>query len=147
MHLKFLCTTHRDWVYFHPQEAVQKLAQAANYGVVLLEHGKWREALRFIGSAYETSEILLELGQTRLYTLFTNLGLQLGQCLERLDCREHAIKVLQQTESMLRQQLEISTGGQEQSILHYCLFEICSNKTADNDTQFFPHRQVHKRVH
>ncbi|XOV81041.1 MAG: hypothetical protein ACFHVJ_08835 [Aestuariibacter sp.] len=104
MHLKFLCSHHRDWVYFHPQEALVKLEQSGHYGDILLQQDKWREALPFLGCAWETAAILVDLYQSEIAFLLKRLTSQtvaLARCLVQLECPEHAQLVYLQVQNTL----------------------------------------------
>jgi hypothetical protein len=61
MALNFLCPVHRDWVYFHPQDALTQLEETQQQGEALMQKREWQEAIMFFGSAFETTEILIEL--------------------------------------------------------------------------------------
>lgn len=132
MHLKFLCPNHRDWVYFHPQDALLKLEQSQYYGELLLQQGKWREALPFLGCAYETNEILFELyhGEVDfLVTHLTSLTVLLTACLEKLSCSEHAKLVFVQTYSTLNRVLSEQTDRNvNKEHIKLCLNNLKHNK-------------------
>lgn len=61
MALTFLCNTHRDWLYFHSTEGLQFADDAYRKGCLLAEQNKPKEAIPFLGCAFEAIEILLEL--------------------------------------------------------------------------------------
>lgn len=98
--LSFLCPHHRDWVYFNSQEALEHLDQMQLKGEFLLEHQRWTQALPLIGSAWETSEILLQLysgEKTFLVNRLCCLTVLLSNCMERLGHKDCAQKVCEQT--------------------------------------------------
>lgn len=138
MRLRFLCPHHRDWVYFHPQEAHQKLAQSWRYGELLIEQEKWREAVPFLGCAYETTEILLELYSTGGHSLpetLTEQCVSLGHCLLRLNCSEYARLVFKQTLSSLH---NVREEGFSELIITRCLAKL----ETDFGHLFAPKRDV-----
>ena len=52
MALTFLCPKHRDWVYFHPQEAISCIEDSQDKGELLIQNNKWQEAVAFVGCAF-----------------------------------------------------------------------------------------------
>ena len=103
--IRFLCAHHRDWVYFHSQEALENLEQMQLKGEFLLEHQKWVEALPLLGCAWEISEILLELYNdetTFLVNRFGCLTMLLCSCLKKMGHHDCAEQIILQVQSSSR---------------------------------------------
>lgn len=126
--LTFLCPHHRDWVYFHSQDALAHLDQIQIKGEILLEHRKWREALPFVGCAWETAEILLQLysgEKTFLVNRLCCLTVLLNRCLDKNGHKAYAEQVCRQTQSVLTlalHQLDQSSG--QHSYLMFCIEQL-----------------------
>lgn len=107
--LRFLCPHHRDWVYFNSQEALASLEQMQLKGEFLIEHHKFQEALPFIGCAWETVEILLELytgERSLLVTRFGCLTVLLDNCFRQLKQKACAEQVCKQAIATLLSSVE-----------------------------------------
>ncbi len=59
MSLSFLCKNHRAWLNQHPDDAIQNCVSNREAARVLYQQRHWHEALLYIGSAFESAEILL----------------------------------------------------------------------------------------
>lgn len=124
MHLNFLCPLHRDWVYFHPEEALSNLENAQQKGELLLKKQQWKEAVPFIGCALESAEILLELqeaNQVFLATRLTSLCLSLAECFLCLSVIPHALNILNETTATLRK----LNDGLNENQLQYAYLKLC----------------------
>lgn len=103
--LSFLCSRHRDWVYFNSQEALENLDQTQFKGEILMENFKWLEAVPHFGCAWEITEILLQLNvgdKSILVRRFVSLTILLNICLERIGQQECARSVCSQTLSAMK---------------------------------------------
>ncbi|WP_102794726.1 hypothetical protein [Bowmanella denitrificans] len=60
MYDQFLCSYHRSWLASSPQAALAHLQQCMHSGGYLRQQGAWRQALPYLGCAYETAELLLD---------------------------------------------------------------------------------------
>lgn len=92
MSIHFLCPTHRDWVYFHSDEALAYIDDIREKGDIFYQQHLWREATPFLGCAFEAVEILLELyGAENVFLLnqLTSLGLKINECFVSLHLDEH----------------------------------------------------------
>lgn len=95
MTLCFLCKNHRVWLSQHPDEATQSCVSTCEAGWMLYQQGRWQEALPYVGSAFETAEILLSNrvimpGSAMEWFLHTLAGLiQTLKALDHVDvCKE-----------------------------------------------------------
>ena len=144
MSLQFLCPNHRDWVYFHSEEALQYIENAQQKGELMYRQGKWREAIPFLGCAYEATEILLELHgkqHTFLLTQLTTLAIWLNECLIHLNAQPHTADISDRA----LQWLCAARDDSAQKDAHYEYLQMCiqavqkcaaaSHWLATNDSQ------------
>jgi len=128
--LHFLCAHHRDWIYFHSAEALSHLDQMQLKGEFLLEHQKWQEALPHVGSAWEITEILLELysgEKTFLVNRLCCLTLLLNTCLLKLGHKECADQVCEQSAEALRTVLkQLESGSENYDYVCQCIEQLSS---------------------
>ena len=61
MTYRFLCPNHRQWLQTHPAAANAHFADTQDTGQWYREQGLWIQALPYMGCAYETAEIVLNL--------------------------------------------------------------------------------------
>jgi len=59
MKLKFLCTTHREWLNQQPHEAIKCCSTYSETGWQLYQQQRWEDALSYMGCAFETAAIVL----------------------------------------------------------------------------------------
>jgi hypothetical protein len=131
MSLNFLCSVHRDWVYFHPQDALAQLEGTQQQGEALLQKQQWQEAIMFLGCAFETTEILIELqGNEKSFLLsrLTTLAMLLATCFTRLDAMSYGQMILKQAQKNLQVAANNSLGNQPKQIhVQQCLVAVRGN--------------------
>lgn len=131
MALTFLCPLHRDWVYFHPQDALAQLDGTQYQGEVLMQKHEWHEAMTFFGCAFETTEILIELegfGKSFLLSRLTTLAMLLANSFAKLNAINHGQLVLKQTQIKLQLIAESFLGNQpKQDHVEQCLLAVQSS--------------------
>jgi len=138
MHLNFLCPLHRDWVYFHPEEALSNLENAQQKGELLVKKQQWKEATPFIGCALESVEILMDLQEDNkvfLATRLTSLSLSLGMCFVHLNFPQHAFDVLDDTCLRLRHLNDELCENQ----LQYAYIKLCISALQKKREQLLDH--------
>ena len=114
MQLSFLCSVHREWIYFHSQTALSYLDNAQEKGEAFIAENDWQEALPFLGCAFETTEILLEIqGAEKTFLLgrLTSLSILLAKIFNQLDKCNHGRLILDQAEKRLQNVAMISLGN------------------------------------
>lgn len=123
MSVSFLCNGHREWMYMHSEDAMPYVERAHLQGEWLTQNEHWREAIPFLGSAYESVMILLEvqgLTQIDLLARLTGLATSLVNCYQRL---RHPVTAADIIESAL-QRIDVAIclqGDQEQmAYLYQC---------------------------
>lgn len=85
MKVNFLCPKHSEWVYSHPEEAVHFLARDEYQGSMLFVDGQIREAIAYLGCAFDIAAILYELDEGQNTVLKRKL-----ECLSDLLCQAYA---------------------------------------------------------
>jgi hypothetical protein len=128
MALTFLCPVHRDWVYFHPQDALAQLEGTQQQGEVFMHNQEWHEAMTFLGCAFETTEILIELqGNEKSFLLsrLTTLAMLLATSFAKLDAMSYGQLILKQAQTKLQMVAENSLGNQpKQDHVEQCLVAV-----------------------
>jgi hypothetical protein len=131
MALTFLCSVHRDWVYFHPQEALAQLQATQQQGEALMQKQEWQEAMTFLGCAFETTEILIELRgneQSFLLSRLTNLAMLLAISFAKLNAISYGQDILKQAQQKLHMVARNSLGNQPtQDHIQQCLVAVKSS--------------------
>lgn len=151
MTLNFLCPVHRDWVYFHPQEALSYLEDAQQQGEALIQRQDWQEAIKFLGCAFETTEILMELqgGQKSfLLSRLTSLAVLLGTSFEKLNANSYKQLILKQAQQKLTAASGDSLGNKpRQAYIQQCLSVVNSNIEQAVFTHPFAQKMVSELMH
>ena len=114
MAINFLCPTHRNWVYFHPQEALSELEQTQQQGELLMKKQDWPEACTFLGCAFETIEILMQLqGGTKSFLLgrLTVLASMLSHAFYQQSEYEYQHQIITQAKHKLQTAAQASLGN------------------------------------
>lgn len=114
MHLTFLCPNHRVWLNQYPRQASHCYSNACDTGWLLYQEEQWEQALNFLGTAYETAEILLSSHEIDTdvaleYFLFSLAGLtQTLIKLDRLhDCKEVYVNAIERLKKEEGNNLEL----------------------------------------
>lgn len=111
MHCNYICPNHRIWLVNHPKQAIHCCFNASETGWLLYQEGRWGEALPYLGSAYETAEILLSsqvIDFSSALERFLSTLYSLTQAMHKLDRILDCSEVYQ---SAIRR-LERETGSQ-----------------------------------
>ncbi|MFT2090052.1 hypothetical protein [Paraglaciecola sp. 2405UD69-4] len=114
MSINFLCPDHRNWVYFHPQEALSYLDDAQGVGEKLLREKDWQEATAYLGCAFETTEILMELqGATKSFLLgrLTVLASMLANAFYHQKAYQYQEQIITQAKANLHTAAQASLGN------------------------------------
>lgn len=151
MALTFLCPVHRDWVYFHPQEALSYLESSQHQGESLLQQQNWHEAIAHLGCAYEATEILMELqgaGKSFLLSRLTSLAILLATSFNQLNEHDCAQLVLKQAQQNLQQAADISLGNKPRlAYIQECLFSIRTSQEQFKVKHMFKQPALTAQVH
>ena len=115
MALNFLCSVHRDWVYFHPQDALAQLEAKQQRGEKFMQMQEWQEAIKILGCAFETTEILIEIQDTKktfLLSILTTLAMLLATSFAELNAMSYGQLILKQAQQKLQMIANNSLGNQ-----------------------------------
>lgn len=139
MTLTFLCSAHRDWVYFHPEEALTSLDESQSKGELLMQSHSWQEATTYLGCAFETTEILMELqGIEKSFLLgrLTALAIYLADSFSKLNAVVYQNLVLDQAEQKLQAAAAFSSENQDRlAFIQRCILTINTYKQQINLTE------------
>ena len=131
MALTFLCPIHRDWVYFHPQDALAQLEETQQQGEARMQKQEWQEAIAFLGCAFETTEILIELQgfeKSFLLSRLTTLAMLLAASFAKLNAMSYGEVILKQAQQKLQMVADHSLGNKsKQYHVQQCLMAVKSS--------------------
>jgi hypothetical protein len=108
MKLQFLCAGHREWLSKSPSQAVDCWSNSLETGQIFCDQYRWHEALPYVGSAYEASEIILSTTFVDRYNathFFTTSALLLVDVLTQLGRYEDSQQVCQLAIQRLKREL------------------------------------------
>lgn len=108
MKLRFLCAGHREWLSNSPSQAVDCWSNSLETGQVFCDQCRWREALPYVGSAYESSEIILSTAFVDRYNaayFFTSSAILLMDVLTKLGQHDESRQVCQWAMQRLKREL------------------------------------------
>ena len=141
MPLNFLCPVHREWVYFHPEDALFYLENAQQHGEDMIAQQRWEDAISLLGCAFESVEILFDLygsSKSFLITRLTSLSILLAGCFDKQNVPELSQTILKQTSDRLQDSLKSCESNPEKyAYLQRC---ICA---LDEHLQIVLHDNVH----
>ena len=151
MALTFLCPIHRDWVYFHPQEALHNLEDTQCQGESLLQQRDWHEAIGYLGCAFETAEILMELQGARksfLLSRLVSLAVLLATGFYQLNEHDCVQVILKQAQQKLQQAAETSLGDKSRlAYIQECLFSVRTSQEQFRAKHIFEQPALTEQVH
>ena len=151
MALTFLCPVHRDWVYFHPQEALSYMEGSQNQGESLLQQQDWHEAIAYLGCAFETAEILMELqgaGKSFLLSRLTSLAVLLATSFNQLNENNCGQIILKQAQQKLQEAADTSLGDKPRlAYIQECIFSIRTSQAQLRVKQTFEQHALTVQVH
>ena len=131
MALTFLCPVHRDSVYFHPQNALAQLEKTQHQGEIFMQKQEWQEAITFLGSAFETTEILIKLQgieKSFLLSRLTTLAILLATSFAKSNAMSYGEEILKQAQQKLHMVARNSLGNQPtQDHIQQCLVAVKSS--------------------
>ena len=121
---KYICVNHRFWVDAHPKEAfssVQKMTKVAEH---LLQKNQPHKAIPFLGTAFETAEIIFDkrLESPQLTTSLTSLAIMLAHAYASTNQVEAANSLLQRLNNKMKCAIDCALGYATKAVF----FEHCS---------------------
>lgn len=135
MQNNFLCPNHRQWLISNPLAAQTHLIYAQDTGLFYCEQGAWRQALPYLGCAYETAEIVLtqrSMGITEAVIDFTSSAIVLADSLQKIAQKKMSFAVYQQTQQRLKVELSLTS---EQPQARACIIDCLKSLTRGADLQ------------
>lgn len=128
MSLTFLCPVHRDWVYFHPQDALAQLEGTQQRGEEFMQKQEWQEAVTFLGCAFETTEILIvlqDIEKSFLLSRLTTLAMLLAASFAKLNAMSYGEVILKQAQQKLQMIADNSLDNQpKHDHVEQCLMAV-----------------------
>jgi len=121
---RYICVNHRFWVDAHPKEAfssVQKMTKVAEH---LLQKNQPNKAIPFLGTAFETAEIIFDkrLESPQLTTSLTSLAIMLAHAYASTNQVEAANSLLQRLNNKMKCAIDCALGYATKAVF----FEHCS---------------------
>jgi len=115
MTVRFLCDSHRMLLSNQPAQAIKAWQESFDRGSLLYEKKEWQKALCFLGSAYETAEIIMinrEVSADNAYELLASSAVLLANNFLMLGYQSESRKIYHLAINCLEQ--EISQSSTEQ---------------------------------
>ncbi|MFT6990421.1 MAG: hypothetical protein ACJASL_002399 [Paraglaciecola sp.] len=121
---KYICLNHRFWVDAHPKEAFSSVQQMTKMAEHLLQKNQPSKAIPFLGTAFETAEIIFDNRQEspQLTTSLTSLAIMLAHAYVSTNQVEAANGLLQRLNNKMKCAIECALGYATK----VAFFEHCS---------------------
>ncbi len=109
---RYICERHKDWVDANPKEAFGKIQQLKQLAETLLRKQDYVEANRFLGTAFETAEIIFDnrLESPQLTTTLTSLGIMLAHTYRYLGLESNAVNLLERLQCRMQRAIDCANG-------------------------------------
>jgi hypothetical protein len=121
---KYICLNHRFWVDSHPKEAFNSVQQMTKVAEHLLQKNQPRQAIPFLGTAFETAEIIFDkrLESPKLTTSLTSLAIMLAHAYASTNQMNTANALLQRLNNKMQCAIDCALGYATK----VAFFEHCS---------------------
>lgn len=121
---KFICVNHRFWVDAHPKEAFSSIQQMTRLAEHLLQENQPNKAIPFLGTAFETAEIIFDnrLESPQLTTSLTSLAIMLAHAYASTNQIDAANALLQRLNNKMKCAINCALGYATK----VAFFEHCS---------------------
>ena len=121
---KYICQNHRFWVDTHPKEAFSSVQQMTKVAEHLLQKNQPNKAIPFLGTAFETAEIIFDkrLESPQLTTSLTSLAIMLAHAYASTNQVEAANSLLQRLNNKMKCAIDCALGYATKAVF----FEHCS---------------------
>lgn len=149
MRINFLCPTHRDWVLCNPEEAGTYLVDALDKGQTLMQHKQWRQAITVLGSAFESSTILLQhnIRESKLTVWLTSLAMLLAECFQQVKSYDDSQAVINLAQEYLQNnQAQFNRDPQQAAYMDACLAAL-ERKSLPQREQYLEQINLVQRQH
>ena len=109
---KFICLNHRFWVDSHPKEAFSSVQQMTKLAENLLQKNQPSEAIPFLGTAFETAEIIFDkrLESPQLTTSLTSVAIMLAHAYASTNQIDAANALLQRLNNKMKCAIDCALG-------------------------------------
>ncbi len=128
MTVKFLCDKHRAMLNDHPGKAINAWQDSFDQGRGLYDNKQWRQALPFLGSAYETAAIIMQskaLEQSSAYELLTTSAVLLANTFVMLGYEAEGRRVYRL--AIYRLEQETANSMQQRLCINQFIGHLCRN--------------------
>ena len=121
---KYICLTHRFWVDANPKEAFSSVQQMTKIAEHLLQKDQPDKAIPFLGTAFETAEIIFDkrLESPQLTTSLTSLAIMLAHAYASTNQIDTANALLQHLNNKMKCAIDCALGYATKA----AFFEHCS---------------------
>jgi hypothetical protein len=121
---KYICLNHRFWVDAHPEEAFSSVQQMTKAAEHLLQKNQTHKAIPFLGTAFETAEIIFDkrLESPQLTTSLTSLAIMLAHAYASTNQIDSANALLQRLNNKMKCAIDCALGYATKA----AFFEHCS---------------------
>jgi hypothetical protein len=121
---KYICLNHRLWVDSHPKEAFSSVQHMTKIAEHLLQKNQHNQAILFLGTAFETAEIIFDkrLESPQLTTSLTSLAIMLAHAYASTNQIEIAHALLQRLNNKMQSAIDCALGYATKA----AFFEHCS---------------------
>ena len=129
---KFICLDHRFWVDSHPKEAFSSVKQMTKLAEHLLQKNQQSEAIPFLGTAFETAEIIFDkrLESPQLTTSLTSVAIMLAHAYASTNQIDAAYALLQRLNNKMKCAIDCALGYATKA----AFFEHCSRAITEAKT-------------
>ena len=129
---KFICLEHRFWVDSHPKEAFSSVQQMTKLAEHLLQKNQQSEAIPFLGTAFETAEIIFDkrLESPQLTTSLTSVAIMLAHAYASTNQIDAAYALLQRLNNKMKCAIDCALGYATKA----AFFEHCSRAIIEAKT-------------
>lgn len=109
---KYICEFHKSWVDDNPEDAFCKIQQLKLLAEKLLQQQKYQQANQFLGTAFETAEIIFDnrLESPQLTTTLTSLGIMLAHTYTTLGLEHSATQLLERLQCRMQRAIDCANG-------------------------------------
>ncbi|QJR80714.1 hypothetical protein CA267_007940 [Alteromonas pelagimontana] len=105
MHITYLCSKHAEWVYGHPVEALHFLARDELQGDLLLQDTRYREAIPYLGCAFDIAVLLYDLEEGQNHSIASKilaLAYKLSLAYQHVDAPQELAAILSRAVAVTR---------------------------------------------
>jgi hypothetical protein len=129
---KYICLNHKFWVDTHPKEAFSSVQQMTKMAEHLLQKEQPSKAIPFLGTAFETAEIIFDkrLESPQLTTSLTSLAIMLAHAYASTNQIDAANALLQRLSNKMKCAIDCALGYATK----VAFFEHCSKAITEAKT-------------